>query len=107
MKPEIQATIAAYATAIESRSVDNMRRVYPNMTTQQQRGWEQFFETVRNVQAHLSIASMEVANGTADVRVTGSYAYLNNTTGREEQQPVSFRATLRQEGGPWRILQVR
>lgn len=107
VRPEIQATIAAYATAIESRSVDNMRRVYPNMTTQQQRGWEQFFETVRNVQAHLSIASMEVANGTADVRVTGSYAYLNNTTGREEQQPVSFRATLRQEGGPWRILQVR
>ena len=107
VRPEIQATIAAYAVAIESRNVDNMRRVYPNMTTQQQRGWEQFFETVRNVQAHLSIASMEVANGTADVRVSGSYAYLNNTTGREEQQPVSFRATLRQEGGSWRMLQVR
>jgi hypothetical protein len=84
-----------------------MRRVYPGMTAVQQRSWEQFFETVRNIQAQLSVTAMEVASGTADVHVTGSYAYLNTSTGRPEQQPVAFRATLRQDGGGWRILQVR
>jgi hypothetical protein len=77
------------------------------MTPLQQRGWEQFFETVRDVKAQLAVGTLDVANGAADARVSGTYAYRNNSTGRAEVQPVSFRATLRREGGGWRIIQVR
>jgi hypothetical protein len=106
-RPEISGAIAAFASAIESRNVDNIRRVYPGMTPLQQRGWEQFFETVRDVKAQLAVGTLDVANGAADARVSGTYAYRNNSTGRAEVQPVSFRATLRREGGGWRIIQVR
>jgi hypothetical protein len=106
-RPEIEATLKAFAGAVESRSVDNIRRVYPGLTVVQQRGWEQFFETVSDVDAELSIDQLDVANGTADARVRGSYGYRNNSTGRTEVQPVAFRAILRREPGGWRIIQVR
>ena len=97
----------AYATAIESQSLDNIRRLYPGMTAAQQRGWEQFFQTVRDVKTQLSIASLDLANGTAEAQMTGSYTYLNSSTRQREQLPVAFHVTLHREAAGWRISQVR
>jgi tRNA A-37 threonylcarbamoyl transferase component Bud32 len=105
--PEIRNVIREYAGAIESKSLDGLRRAYPGMTGVQQRGWEQFFQLVRDVNARLSVGRLDVAGGSADAQITGSYTYLNTSTGRTESQPVSFRATFRNEGGQWRINQVR
>jgi hypothetical protein len=105
--PEIRGLVAEYAGAVESESLDGLRRVYPGMTGVQQRGWEQFFQLVREVRARLSIARLDASGGTADAQVTGIYTYLNTSSGRTESQPVSFHATFRNEGGRWRISQVR
>lgn len=99
--------IGEYSGAIESQSLADLRRVYPGMTPLQQRGWEQFFQVVRDVKAKLSVAQLDVANDTAAAQITGTYTYLNTSTGRTEQQPVSFHAALRREGAQWRISQVR
>jgi hypothetical protein len=77
------------------------------MTGMQQRGWEQFFQLVRDVKAQLSIAGLDVSGGTAGAQITGTYTYLNTSSGRTESQPVSFHATFRNEGGRWHISQVR
>ena len=106
-RPEIRDALASYAGAIESQSIDNIRRVYPGMTAAQQRGWEQFFQTVREVKAQLSVASLDVGDGTAEAQMTGTYTYLNSSTRRTEQQPVAFHVTLRREAAGWRISQVR
>jgi hypothetical protein len=105
--PEIRTVIREYAGAIESKSLDGLRRAYPGMTGVQQRGWEQFFQLVRDVNARLSVGRLDVTGGSADAQITGSYTYLNTSSGRTESQPVSFRATFRNEGGQWRISQVR
>jgi serine/threonine protein kinase len=105
--PEIRGVVAGYASAIESESLDGLRRVYPEMTGVQQRGWEQFFQLVRDVKARLSVARLDVSNGTGDAQITGTYTYLNTSSGKTESQPVSFHATFRNEGGRWRISQVR
>jgi serine/threonine protein kinase len=105
--PEIRAVIADYAGAIESKSLPGLQRVYPGMTGLQARGWEQFFQLVRDVNARLSVSRLDVSNGTAVAQVTGTYTYLNTSTGRTESQPVSFRASFRNEGGRWRIREVR
>ena len=106
-RPAIQAALADYAAAVESGNLNELRRVYPAMTGPQQRGWEQFFQLVRDVNAELTVGRLDVANGTAEAQVGGSYTYLNTSTQRTEHQPVSFRATLRREAGGWRILQIR
>jgi serine/threonine-protein kinase len=105
--PEIRGVVAEYAGAIESESLDGLRRVYPGMTGVQQRGWEQFFQLVRDVKARLSVARLDASSGTADAQITGTYTYLNTSSGRTESQPVSFHATFKNEGGRWRISQVR
>ena len=105
--PEIRSVVAAYAGAIEAKNLADLQRVYPGMTSLQQRGWEQFFQLVRDVKAQLSIAKLDVSGGSADAQITGTYNYLNTSTGRAETQPVSFRASLRNDSGRWRISQVR
>lgn len=106
-RPEIRGVIAEYAGAIESQSLGGLRRVYPGMTPVQQRGWEQFFQLVREVKAQLLVTQLDVSTGVADALVTGTYTYLNTSTGRAERQPVSFHAFFAHEGGRWRMSQVR
>ncbi|HJR15318.1 MAG TPA: hypothetical protein VJ808_00570, partial [Gemmatimonadales bacterium] len=105
--PEIRSVIADYAVAIESKSLPRLQQVYPAMTGPQQKGWEQFFQLVRDVKARLSVARLDTARGRADAQVTGTYTYLNTSTGRSESQPVSFRALFENQGGRWRLTQVR
>jgi hypothetical protein len=106
-RPDIRAVVADYAAAVESESLGDLRRVYPAMTGPQQRGWEQFFQLVRDVKAELTVGRLDVSDGSAEAQVGGSYTYLNTSTQRTEHQAVAFHATLRREGGRWRIQQVR
>jgi hypothetical protein len=105
--PEIRGVVEEYAGAIEAKSLAGLQRVYPGMTGLQARGWEQFFQLVREVKARLSVAGLDVSGSTAEAQVTGTYTYLNTSTGRTESQPVSFHASFRNEGGKWRMSQVR
>jgi serine/threonine-protein kinase len=105
--PEIRSLLAQYAAAVESRSLPDLQRVYPGMTDPQQNGWQQFFRLVRDVQARLSLGQLRVTGNTAESAVTGTYTYLNTSTGRAESQAVSFQASFSREGGRWRISQVR
>jgi hypothetical protein len=77
------------------------------MTPMQERGWEQFFQLVRDLKAHLSVARLDRSSGTVDAQITGTYAYHNTSTGRAESQPVSFQASFSNQGGRWRISEVR
>ncbi|MGH7509140.1 MAG: protein kinase domain-containing protein [Gemmatimonadales bacterium] len=106
-RTEIRGIVAEYAGAVESMSLGRLQRVYPGMTGVQQRGWEQFFDLVRDVKAQLSVARLDLSTGTADAQVTGTYTYLNTSNGRTETRPVSFHASFRHEGGQWRMRQVR
>ena len=106
-RPEIRAAFAAYATAIESQSVGSIRGVYPAMSAAQQRGWEQFFGAVRDVKAALSLSQLEVQGSAAEAQAAGSYTYLNTSTRRIEQRPVSFHVGFRRDAGGWRIAEIR
>ena len=98
--------IESYARAIESRDVAAIRRAYPGLTSDQQRGFEQFFESSRKIDVTFRVTSVEGTASTAEVRVSGRYEY-ESSSGRSERQPVSFAATLRREGGGWRMVGLR
>jgi hypothetical protein len=103
----IRAALADYARAIESGNLNDLRRAYPGMSSLQARGWEQFFQLVRDLRTELSAQQLQIHGDTADAQVTGTYAYLNTSTGRQERQPVSFQASFKKDGETWRIVQVR
>jgi serine/threonine-protein kinase len=103
---DVAPVIESYARAIESRDVSAIRRVYPGLTSDQQRGFEQFFQSARKIDVTFRVTSVEGTASTADVRVSGRYEY-ESSSGRIERQPVSFAATLRREGAGWRMVGLR
>jgi hypothetical protein len=106
---QIELAIAEYARALESRDLGQVRRAYPGLTVAQQQGWQDFFKSVRTLKATLSVTSVSVSDGSADVSVMGVYEFANATTGRLERRPVTFRAILVAEPVPpaWRLSVVR
>jgi serine/threonine protein kinase len=103
----IELVIADYARALESRDLGQVRRAYPGLTAAQQQGWQEFFRSVRRLRASLTVTTLNVAGGTADVIVSGVYEYENATTGRAERRPATFRATLVADSGGWRLSAIR
>jgi len=98
--------VQAYARAIESRDVGAIRRVYPGLSGDQQRRFEQFFESARNINVTFRVDNVEGTANSAEARLVGSYEYVNSA-GRTDRQPVSFAASLRREAGAWRLVSVR
>jgi predicted Ser/Thr protein kinase len=105
-RPAITAVVGEYARAIGTRQVAEIRRVYAEMTPQQQSAWESFFSSVRSMTATFDITSLDVSGATAVARLAGVYEYVTRT-GRSDRQPVSVEATLQREGERWRLLTVR
>jgi hypothetical protein len=106
-RPDIQKVVDAYAGALESRDIEQVRRAYPGLTAAQQESWRGFFDRVRNLKANLSVATLTVAGASADATVSGVYEYDNASTGRPERRPVTFRATLARDASGWRITAIR
>jgi serine/threonine-protein kinase len=101
-RPQIEELVAAYARAIESKSLDEMRRVYPNIRTDQRDGWRTLFTAARgSVKASLTLSGLDVSGTTAAVQVTGHLEY--DVGGGTQRPQYGFRATASLEGGAWRF----
>ena len=102
----IASTVEAYARAIESRDIGTLQRVYPGLTSEQQRNFEQFFKIARSINVTLRLASVESSGSSADGRVEGNYEFVTNE-GRTERQSVAWTVTFRHDGNAWRLLSAR
>jgi hypothetical protein len=103
---QIAAIVTAYARAVESRDIGELRRVYPSMTSEQRNAFEDFFRSTRSLQAALSVAGLQIDGSSAEAHLTGAFDY-GTTAGVAEHRPVSFRAALRRDGGAWTLVAVR
>jgi len=104
---EIQAVIADYARALGSRDVAEIRRVYPGLTSTEQATFSQFFQSVTDLKADLTINRLIMAGGSADALVNGVYEYRDTKTGRSRRDTTTFRATLVQDSTGWRLTSIR
>jgi serine/threonine protein kinase len=102
----IASTVEAYARAIESRDIGTLRRVYPGLTAEQQRNFEQFFRIARTINVTLRLANVESSGESADGRLIGNYEFVTNE-GRTEHQSVAWAVTFRHDGGAWRLISAR
>ena len=99
------AVIAAYARALETLDLNELRHVYPAMSAQQRNAFGDFFRSIRTLKATLSVAGLQVDGGSAEAQVTGSFDYVT-TSGSTEQRNVRFVATLRRDKGAWGLAAV-
>src|SRR5881397_4069134 len=104
---EIKAVIADYGRALESRDLNEVRRAYPGLTSAEQETFRQFFQSVRELKAGLTINRLVVAGGSADAIVSGVYEYVDAKTGRTKRDTTAFRATLVQDAAGWHLTSIR
>jgi hypothetical protein len=99
--------VEAFARAIESKDIGAIRRVYPGLTSDQQRRFEQFFDGARTINASFKVVNMSASSASAaDAHLVGVYEFVT-VAGKTERQPVSFAATLAQDGRTWRLTSLR
>jgi hypothetical protein len=105
-RAQIEAAIANYARALESRDTAQVRRANPGLTAAQQKAWDDLFKAVRNLKANLSVTTIDVKGVTADAIVTALYEFDNATTGRVERRPGTFRASFVSDSAGWRLAAI-
>ena len=103
---EITTVIDAYARAIESRDMAELRRAYSTITNAQASAFSDFFKSTRDLRATLAVKGVQVDGNKATAHVTGTYEFTTSA-GRDQRQPVSFDAEFRHDGGGWKLVVVR
>ena len=104
-RPLIEGAIQAYARALESRDVAQVRRAYPGLTPQQAQVWRDFFGMVSDLKVDIAIKQLQITGDVAEAQVEGVSQYTQNR--RSQQQPLTFHATLDKSSGAWRIGSIR
>ena len=104
---QIAALFDRYAAAIETRDLDAIRRAYPGLLPAQAREWQEFFQSVTDLEVELGVAGLTVNGDAAEARLEGVYVFRNPSTRRTQREPVSFQAALRREGSRWLIAALR
>jgi serine/threonine protein kinase len=103
---DLAPSVEAYARAIESRDIGAIRRVNPGLTSDQQRNFEAFFQSARNINVTFRITNIEASGTSGEARLVGGFDYVNQEN-RNANLAVSLAATFRHEANGWRIVSVR
>jgi len=103
---DLAPIVESYSRAIESGQIGNVRRVYPGITSFQQRNWETFFSRARNINVRFRIEDLQSSTSSAEARLVGTYEYTNSD-GKGDTQPVTGSASFQREGNNWRLVAIR
>ncbi|HSQ30051.1 MAG TPA: protein kinase [Gemmatimonadaceae bacterium] len=103
---EIGTVVEAYARAIESRDMAELRRAYATITSAQASAFSDFFKSTRDLRATLAVKGLQVDGNRATAHVSGTYEFTTSS-GRDQRQPVSFDAEFRHDAGGWKLVVVR
>jgi hypothetical protein len=103
---DIQTVIGAYESALEGKSLDRMRAVYPTLSTDQANNWTTFFQLATKIKSDFKISSLQPATGdNATASVTGQLHF--EVQGKSQDQPHNYVATLVRKDGKWHIETIK
>jgi hypothetical protein len=102
----VRELVRRYEQALEARSVDALRRVWPSLAGVQEGALRQEFMHARRIQVDVDNVQVTVAGGAATARFTRRYQ-LDTTDGQRLLTTSRTIITARRAGGEWLIEQVR
>ncbi len=106
-RPAIAAVIQSYERAIESQDIEQIRRVFPAMSADQEAGFRNSFEGMRDLNVTLVPGEPKVDGDVAHVTVDATYDFFNTASRRNNSDSFTFELTLRQVSGSWQITASR
>ena len=103
---DIHAAIAAYEGALEAKSLDRMKAVYPSLTAEQAADWTTFFQLASKIRSDFKVLNVQPATGdVATATVTGQLHF--EVQGKSQDQPHNYVATLARQNGTWHIQAIK
>ena len=102
---QIAGVIAAYARALETLDLGEVRRVYPAITPQQRSAFSDFFRSIRTLKANFTVGNVQVDGASAEAQVMGTFDYVTSS-GADERRNTNFVASLRRDRGLWAIAAI-
>jgi hypothetical protein len=102
--PAIRRTLDLYEAAINSRSISQLRSIYPGLRDDQESQWRDLFSNeIEQLRGALSVRSIK---DLGDVAEASFLLTLSFKPKRDQMQTLKIggTATLKLEGGTWRIL---
>jgi len=103
---DLSPIVEAYAQAIESKSIGQLRRIYPGMPATQQRGWQDFFQRARNIKCAFRVEDLSSTTTSADATLAGRCDYSDSDKDNQRLD-VSFAASFQREGNAWKLVALR
>jgi hypothetical protein len=95
------------AQAFDSRDVTAVRKVYPNLASDEQDRLVQFFQTNDSIKTSLRIDSLEVQGKRANAIIRGSHDYLPLNAAFRKKDNAEYRAVFEQTESGWRLTMLR
>jgi serine/threonine-protein kinase len=106
LQADIQATIAAYESALEAKSLDRMKGVYPTLPPDQVTNWTQFFQLASKIKSEFRVSNVQPATG--DVATATVQGQLHaEIQGKSQDIPHNYVATLTRQNGKWHIEAIK
>ena len=103
----IDDLIAAYARALESGDIGEVRRVNTGMTEQEARQTGSALQYMQDLAVDLRVESFEDHGDTATANVVGTYRFVTADSGRRQELPVRFAANFQRSPAGWRMTGTR
>ena len=106
--PEVQALVAEYERAINSRSLTQVREIYPHIPAEQAMQWRNLLDDRRNardLRVRINMSDLESTRDTVKARLQGTITFRDY---RNVPLTVSYDAVavLRRDSTGWRFLSI-
>jgi serine/threonine-protein kinase len=102
----VREAVNRYVAALEARSIEDLKRIWPAMTAAQQRAMHSEFANARTIRVGLVEPQIQIAADTAKVTALRRYELLTSD-GRRLQTDTRTTILLRRSGGSWLIEDIR
>jgi len=107
VRDAIGAVIQAYARALETRDIANVRQVYPTMPASQETRLTGFLASAEQLKVTFRLGAVDVQGEQATATVSGTYDFISPENHRSMRLPQNLQVTLEQGPSGWRLWSVR
>jgi hypothetical protein len=98
-RSQINAAMARFARALESRDLGTLRQAYPGITASERDTWTGFFRSAESIRARFTAQDFQVMPGGVDVNAVGKLTFYKRDTRQQTENAVTFRVLLTQARG--------
>ena len=102
----IDVLLADLGRALSSERIPNLRVIYPGLTDDERKGWEQFFRGWNQITAKFTVEDLKVQGNVATGNVRALFQYVPARGGAPRLDRRRFAMRFEKKGVGWRLAAV-